>query len=153
MSNIEKILQDRGYSLDLPDNVNAYVGYTVAGNLVIISGQLPMKDGKPQYIGKLGKDISFEDAQNAARLCLVNIIAQLKKACAGDLGRVKQALRLGVLVNATEDYTEHPKVANAASEMLVELFGENGKHARAAYGTSGLPLGVAVEIEAMFEIA
>lgn len=131
-----------------------YVPYAVSGNMVSISGQLPMKDGKPQDIGKVGKDISIEQAQGTAKLCGINILSHLKAACGGDLGRVKRCVRLGVFVNSTEDFTDQPKVANGVSDMMVEIFGkEIGSHSRAAVGVAQLPFGVAVEVEALFEIA
>lgn len=130
-----------------------YVPYAISGNLVSISGQLPMKDGKPQDIGKVGAGISIEQAQGTARLCGVNILSHLKAACGGDLSRVKRCVRLGVYVNSTEDFVEQPKVANGVSDMIVEIFGDAGKHSRAAVGVAQLPFGVAVEVEALFEIA
>ncbi len=130
-----------------------YVPVQRAGNVVVVSGQLPMRDGKPHYIGKLGKDISEEDAKACAALCGLNVLAQLE-AFIGDLDKVKQLVRLGVFVNATDDYTAHPAIANGASDLMVEVFGkEKGAHARAAVGVSGLPFGVSVEVEAMFEVA
>lgn len=131
-----------------------YVPYVVSGNMVSISGQLPMKDGKPQDIGKVGKDISIEQAQGTAKLCGINILSHLKAACGGDLSRVKRCVRLGVFVNSTEDFTDQPKVANGVSDMMVAIFGkEIGAHSRAAVGVAQLPFGVAVEVEALFEIA
>jgi len=130
-----------------------YVPYVVFGNLVSISGQLPMKDGKPQDIGKVGKDLTVEQAQGTARLCGINILSHLKAACDGDLSRVKRCVRLGVFVNSTEDFVDQPKVANGISDMIVGIFGDAGKHSRAAVGVSQLPFGVAVEVEALFEIA
>ena len=111
-----------------------------------------MLDGKPQFIGKLGKDISIEDGQKCARICGINILAHLKNACDGDLDRVKQCLRLGVFVNSTESFLDHPKVANGVSDMMVEIFGDKGKHARFAVGVAQLPFGVAVEVDATFEL-
>lgn len=142
--------------IDIPDSVPpaaAYVPYTVSGNQVIISGQLPMRNGKPEGIGKLGKDVSIEQGQAVARQCGINVLSHLKAACGGDLTRVKKCLRLGVFVNSTEDFTDQPKVANGVSEMMMALFGDAGKHARAAVGVAQLPFGVAVEVEATFEIA
>jgi enamine deaminase RidA (YjgF/YER057c/UK114 family) len=130
-----------------------YVPYVVVGNLVIISGQLPIKDGKPQDIGKVGKEFTAEQAQATAKLCGINILTHLKGACGGDLGRVKRCVRLGVFVNSTDGFTDQPKVANGVSDLMVAVFGEAGKHARAAVGVGQLPLGVAVEVDAMFEIA
>ena len=129
-----------------------YVPYMVSGNLVSISGQLPMKDGKPQDIGKVGKNITLEQAQGTAKLCGINILSHLRAACGGDLSRVKRCVRLGVYVNSTEDFTDQPKVANGVSDMMVEIFGDAGKHSRAAVGVAQLPFGVAVEVEALFEI-
>ena len=130
-----------------------YVPTQTLGNQLIVSGQLPMKEGKPQFIGKVGREFSIEQGQECARLCGVNILAHVKNAIGGDWGKVKKLVRLGVFVNAPDDFTEHPKVANGVSDMMVALFGEHGKHARAAVGVSGLPFGVAVEVEAIFELA
>lgn len=130
-----------------------YIPYTVVGNLVFISGQLPMKDGKPQDIGKVGKEFTVEQAQATAALCGINILAQLKSACGGNLSRVKRCVRLGVFVASAPGFTDQPKVANGASDLMVAVFGEAGKHARAAVGVSELPFGVAVEVDAIFEIA
>ena len=130
-----------------------YVPYTVAGNLVVVSGQVTLWGGKVEYVGKLGRDIGVEDGQKAARLCALNILTHLKTACGGDLDRVKRVLRLGGFVNCTPDFTEMPQVVNGASNLMVEVFGDAGRHARAAVGMSSLPAGVAVEVEATFEIA
>jgi enamine deaminase RidA (YjgF/YER057c/UK114 family) len=129
-----------------------YIPYSVVGNMVYISGQLPMKDGKPQDIGHVGKDFTAEQAQATARQCGINIIAQLKAACGGDLSRVKKCVRLGVFVASAPGFTEQPKVANGVSDLMVAVFGDAGKHARAAVGVSELPFGVAVEVDAIFEI-
>lgn len=153
-STVQKKLESLG--LTLPEAVMpaaAYVPFTVSGNHVFVSGQLPMKDGKPQDIGKVGREFTIEQAQETARLCGLNILAHLKSACGGDLDRVKRVLRLGVFVNSTEDFTDQPKVANGVSEMMVQLFGEAGKHARFAVGVSQLPFGVAVEVDGTFEVA
>jgi len=131
-----------------------YVPYVVTGNMVTISGQLPMKDGKPQDIGKVGREFTVEQAQGTARLCGINILSHLKAACGGDLSKVKRCVRLGVFVNSTEDFVDQPKVANGISDMMVGIFGkEIGSHSRAAVGVAQLPFGVAVEVEASFEIA
>ncbi len=131
-----------------------YVPYAISGNLVSISGQLPMKDGKPQDIGKVGREFSVEQGQGTAKLCGINILSHLKAACGGDLSKVKRCVRLGVFVNSTEDFVDQPKVANGISDMMVEIFGkEIGSHSRAAVGVAQLPFGVAVEVEALFEIA
>jgi enamine deaminase RidA (YjgF/YER057c/UK114 family) len=130
-----------------------YVPFTRSGSLVVVSGQVSVRNGKPEFVGKLGAGISVADGQQAAKLCALNILAHLKTACDGDLDRVKRVLRLGGFVNCTPEFTEMPQVVNGASNLMVEVFGEAGKHARAAVGVSSLPLGVAVEVEAMFEIA
>lgn len=152
-SAIEKKLSSMNVELPqatLP--VANYVPFTISGNLVFVSGQLPMKDGKPQMIGKVGKEFTVEQAQQAAKLCGINLLSQLRVACNGDLGRVKRCLRLGVFVNSAAGFTDQPKVANGVSDFMVEVFGDAGRHARAAVGVSELPLGVAVEVDATFEI-
>ncbi len=130
-----------------------YVGYVQAGNLVFISGQVPIKDGKFQFQGKLGESMSVEDAQAAARLCAINVIAQAKAACGGDLDRVTRVVKLTGFVNSTGDFTDQPKVINGASDLMVEVFGDKGRHSRAAVSAAALPAGVAVEVEAVVEIA
>lgn len=129
-----------------------YVGYVQTGNTVVISGQLPVKDGAFQYIGKVGADISIEQGQEAAQLCVLNILAQINDAVGGNLDRVKRCVRLGVFVNGTPEFTDHPKIANGASDLIVSVFGDKGKHARVAMGIGSLPFGVAVEVEALFEV-
>lgn len=132
-----------------------YVPYVVTGNLVVISGQITMENGELKYLGTVGPEkdnIDTDTAYQAARLCGLNLIAQLKEACGGDLDRVKRVVRLGGFVNCTPDYTDHPKVINGASDLMAEVFGDAGKHARAAVGVASLPLGVSVEVDGMFEI-
>ncbi len=154
MSKIEQRLTGLGIQLpDPPVPVASYIPYTISGNLVFISGQIPVADGEPRFIGRLGADISLEDARAAAQLCALNLIAQLKQACGGDLNRARRCLRLGVFVNATPDFTRHPEVANGASDFIVQLMGDDGRHARAAVGASSLPRGVSVEVEGLFEIS
>jgi len=146
----------RELGIELPQAsppVANYVPYTISGNLVIVSGQISVWGGKPLCAGKLGRDVSIEDGERAARICALNILAHLKTACGGDLDRVKRVLRLGGFVNCTADFTEMPQVVNGASNVMVEVFGDAGKHARAAVGVASLPLGVSVEVEAMFELA
>lgn len=130
-----------------------YVPYVVSQNMVFVSGTLPMKDGKPQDIGHVGKEFTVEQAQATAKLCGINILAHLKAACGGDLDRVKRVIRLGVFVASAPGFTDQPKVANGVSDMMVAIFGEAGKHARFAVGVAELPFGVAVEVDATFEIA
>ena len=152
---IETKLNNMG--ITLPESIPpaaSYVPYSITGNLVVISGQLPMRDGKAQYIGKVGREFSVEEGQDCARICGENILAHVKAACDGDLSRVTKCVRLGIFVNTTSEATDQPVVANGISDMFVEIFGkEVGAHARAAVGVGSLPFGVAVEVEAMFEIA
>lgn len=130
-----------------------YVPYTRTGTLLMISGQLPMVDGKLAYTGKLGATVTLEAGQEAAKVCAINILAQANAALNGDLGRVKQCLRLGGFVASTPDFTQQPQVINGASNFMVDVLGDAGKHARAAVGVSVLPFDAAVEIDAMFEVA
>ena len=141
--------------IELPEAaapVANYVGYVVSGNHVYISGQVTVEGGAFKHIGKLGQDIDVEEGARAARLCAINILSQLKAACGGDLDRVVRCVKLGGFVNATPDFTDHPKVINGASDLMVEVFGDKGRHARFAMGAGSLPLGIAVEIDALFEI-
>ena len=131
--------------------VAVYVPVVEAGGFAHLSGQLPFKDGK-LVTGRLGDGVSLEEGQEAARLCGLMIVAQLKKHL-GDLGRVKRIVKLGVFVNSHGDFTDQPKVANGASELMGALFGEAGRHARSAVGVPVLPLGAAVEIDAIVEVA
>jgi enamine deaminase RidA (YjgF/YER057c/UK114 family) len=146
----------RELGIELPQAtapVANYVPYTIAGNLVLVSGQVTLRGGKVEYVGKLGREIGIEDGQKAARLCALNILTHLKNACGGDLDRVKRVVRLGGFVNCTPEFVDQPQVVNGASDLMAEVFGDAGRHARAAVGVVSLPLGVAVEVEAMFEIA
>ena len=136
-----------------PAPVASYVPYVISGKQVFISGQITLAADGLKYVGIVGKDISLEDGQAAARLCAINLIAQLKAACDGDLDKVKRCVKLGVFVNAVPGYDKHPEVANGASNLMVDVFGDAGKHARAAVGAGSLPRNVAVEVEAVFEIA
>ncbi len=129
-----------------------YVPYTVSGKLVTVSGQVSVRHGKPEFVGKLGAGISVDEGQAAAKLCALNILAHVKTACGGDLDKVKRVLRLGGFVNCTPEFTEMPQVVNGASDLMVAVFGDAGKHARAAVGVTSLPLGVAVEVEATVEL-
>ncbi|MCD1632172.1 RidA family protein [Martelella mediterranea] len=130
-----------------------YVPYVISGNLLYISGQLPTEAGRMVAAGHLGANVSLEDGQKAARACAINIIAQAKAALGGDLGRVTRILRINGFVASTPDFTEQHLVINGASDLLAEVFGEAGKHSRAAVGMAALPLGAAVEIDAILEIA
>jgi len=141
--------------LTIPDTVAPVANYVPAvrtGDLVVVSGQIPLVDGKPTFTGLLGETLSVEQGQAAARQCAINLVAQIRAACDGDLDRVARVVRLGVFVAATPDFTDHPKVANGASDLMVEVFGDLGRHARAAVGCSSLPLGVPVEVEGLIQV-
>ncbi len=135
-----------------PDPVGAYVAFKKIGNLLFISGQLPISSDGKMITGKIGKDLQLQDGQNASKLCVLNILAQVKKALSGDLDKVKNCIKITGFVNSTDDFKDQPKVINPASETLSNVFGTKGKHARAAVSTNSLPLGAAVEIDAIFEI-
>jgi len=128
-----------------------YVPFIITANLIFVSGQLPMQDGAVRYKGSVGTDISAQDAQEAAKLCAINLIAQAKAACDGDLDRIKRVVKLTGFVASGPSFTDHPTVVNGASDLMVNVFGDYGRHSRAAVGSSSLPLGAAVEIEAIFE--
>ena len=150
---IEAKLKEMGHELpEVSMPAANYMPCSVEGNTIIVSGTLPMLDGKPQFVGKVGGDISMEDAQACARLCALNILAHVKNALGGDLDKLDRLLRVGVFVNSVENYTQQPQVANGVSDFMVELLGDAGKHARFAVGVSGLPFGVAVEVDATFTI-
>ncbi len=151
---IDARLQELG--IELPEAAAPaanYVPYVVSGNHVFVAGQITIYNGEIQYVGKLGRDYGVEEGEAAARLCALNIIAQVKAACGGDLDRVVRCLRLGGFVNSTADFTDQPEVINGASNLMVEVFGDKGKHSRAAVSAASLPRGVAVEVDAVFEIS
>jgi enamine deaminase RidA (YjgF/YER057c/UK114 family) len=151
--NIEARLKELGIALPAAAApVANYVPYVISGNLVFVSGQVPVAGGEMQLPGRVGEDLSAEDGQQAARLCALGLLAQLKAAAGGDLDRVSQIIRLGGFVNCTADFTELPLVMNGASNLMVEVFGDKGRHARAAVGCPSLPMGAAVEIDGIFEI-
>ncbi|EJN08795.1 RidA family protein [Herbaspirillum sp. YR522] len=130
----------------------AYVMYAQTGNTVFLSGHLAKQDGKV-WVGQLGRDIGTDDAKQAARAVAIDLIATLQAACGGDLTRVKRIVKLMSLVNSTGEFTEHHLVTNGASELIGEVFGDAGKHARSAFGVAQLPMGACVEIEMIAEIA
>ena len=151
---IEKKLQELGITLPTPMAPLAnYVPFVRTGDLVVVSGQVPAVDGKIAVTGKVGEGLSVEQGQHAARLCFINILVHLKSACGGDLDRVQQVVRLGGFVAAPASFTQHPLVINGASDLAVAVFGEAGRHARAAVGVPSLPGDSAVEVEGMFRIA
>lgn len=136
-----------------PNPVAAYLPYQKTGNLVIISGQIPIADGQLLCIGTVPDQVPPDKAVAAARLCGLNMLAVLQEACEGDLNRVTQVVRLGIFVASQTGFTAQPTIANAVSELMVSVFGETrGRHARAAVGSVALPLGAPVEVEGMFEI-
>ena len=149
----ETRLVELGIELPNPSTPAAnYVPFVQVGDLVYISGQISM-DANGLVKGKLGDGFSLDDAYAAARLCGINLITQVRAACGGDLDRLVRVVKLNGFVNATPDFTDHPKVINGTSDLMVEVFGDQGRHARAAVGSSSLPLGVAVEVEGIFQIA
>jgi enamine deaminase RidA (YjgF/YER057c/UK114 family) len=150
---VEAKLSELGLELPpAPRPAANYVGAAQAGNLLFISGHGPTKDGKFAYIGKVGKDLSTEEGYAAARLVALNCLASAKTVI-GDLDRITRVVKILGMVNCTEDFGEQPKVINGASDLLVHLFGDSGRHARSAVGMQALPFGIAVEIEMIFEVA
>jgi len=146
-------LKDLGITLPAPPApVAAYVPFTISGKQVFIAGQLPLLDGKLLHPGHLGGTVSVEQGQAAARQCAINLLAQLK-AAAGDLERVTACLKLGVFISASADFTQHPEVANGASELIAAVLGDAGNHARSSVGVPSLPRGASVEVDAVFEIS
>ena len=135
-----------------PDPVGSYVAYKKTANLLFISGQISIDVNGKITKGKLGKELSIEEGRAAAKLCAINIIAQAKKACNEKLENISNCIKLTGYVNSTNEFTDQPKVINAASELIFAVFGENCKHTRVAISTNSLPLGAAVEIDAIFEL-
>lgn len=153
-TDIETRLKELGLTLPEPAApAFSYVPFTRTGNLVFVSGQVPVQDGKVAMTGKLGEAVSLEDGQKAARICALNLLAHVKSACGGDLSRLKKVLKLTVFIASAPAFSDQPKVANGASDLFVDLFGEAGKHSRSAVGMAALPLDVPVEVEGIFELA
>ena len=151
--NIEKKLKELNIELpNAPDPVGTYVAFKKVNNLLFISGQLPISSDGKIIKGQIGKDLTLEDGQKASKLCVINILAQAKKALNGDLNNIKNCVKITGFVNSTDDFKNQPKVINPASETLSAVFGDKGKHARVAISANSLPLGAAVEIDAIFEI-
>ena len=132
--------------------VGSYVATKISGNLLFISGQISISDGGDLIKGKVGKELSTQDGYEAAKRCGLSIVAQAKVACDGDLSKIKSCVKLTGFVNSTEDFIEQPKVINGASDLIAAIFGDAGMHTRAAVSTNSLPLGVSVEVDAIFEI-
>jgi len=137
---------------DAPDPVGSYVATKIAGKFLYVSGQVSINE-KGEFIkGKVGKELNLEEGYEAAKRCALNIIAQCKKACGSDLSKIKSCIKLTGYVNSTDNFTDQPKIINGASDLISSLFGEIGKHTRAAVSVNSLPLGVAVEVDAIFEL-
>ena len=135
-----------------PAPVGSYVATKIVGKLLYISGQISINNNGELIKGKLGKELKTEDGYKAAERCALNIVAQVKQACNDDLTKIKSCIKLTGFVNSTEDFTEQPKVVNGASDTIAKIFGDAGMHTRAAVSTNSLPLGVAVEVDAIFEL-
>ena len=151
--NIETRLAELGITLPPPViPIANYVPFVITGNLVVVSGQIPVRDGKVAYTGKISQGMSINDGQDAARLCFINVLVQLKAACYGNLDRVRRVVRLGGFVSAPPDFTAHAQVMNGASDLAVAVFGNNGRHARSTIGVPSLPADALVEVEGLFEI-
>ena len=143
-------------NLKLPearDPVGSYVASKIIGKMLFISGQISISANGDLIKGKIGKDLTTEDGYEAAKRCGLSIISQVKKACNGDLTKIKSCVKLTGFVNSTEDFTEQPKVINGASDLIVTVFGDAGMHTRAAVSANSLPLGVSVEVDAIFELS
>lgn len=150
------MIEEKLLSLDImlpspPAPAGSYVPVVVSGNLAFVAGQIPLEAGQVKFGGKVGKDLAVEAGQEAARLCTINALAQLKVAL-GSLDRIKRVVKVTGFINCEPSFSDHPKVINGASDLLVQVFGDKGKHARAAVGVSSLPLQSAVEVEFIVEI-
>jgi enamine deaminase RidA (YjgF/YER057c/UK114 family) len=146
-------LAELGIVLSTPAKpVANYLPYVITGDLVVCSGQIPLRDGKVAFTGKLGANVSVETGVEAAKLCFFNLLANLNAAVDGDLSRVQQVVRLGGFIACTPDFTQHAAVMNGASDLAVAVFGDAGRHARSTVGVPSLPLDSAVEVEGIFRI-
>ena len=145
----------KNLGLNIPELQKAlanYVPYKIVGKTMYISGQAPVQNGELIYKGKVGSDITIEDGIKAARLCVTNIIAAVKTGLEGDWSKLDSFVKLTGFVNCQDDFTDQPKIINGASDMLVDIFGDKGRHARVAVGSNALPLGIAVEIDAIVQL-
>ena len=143
------------FGLELPSIAGpegSYLGYSKLGRSLYVSGQHPVSQGKPSYVGRVGREVSVEDAKAAAGLCALNVLAQLADGCAYNFDAVRRCVRVGVFVNAERGFSEHPFVADGASELILEVLGDRGRHARAAIGVASLSFDVPVEVDALFEV-
>ena len=149
----EKKIKELGLTLpEAKAPVGNYVATKIADKLLFISGQISIDENGGLIKGKIGKDLDTEAGYNAAKRCALSIVSQVKKACDGDLSKIKSCIKLTGFVNSTEDFTDQPKVLNGASDLIASIFGDDGMHARAAVSTNRLPLGVSVEVDAIFEL-
>ena len=149
----EENIKNLGLNIpELPKALANYVPYKIAGKTMYISGQAPVQNGELIYKGKVGSDITIEDGIKAARLCVTNIIAAVKTGLEGDWDKLDSFVKLTGFVNCQDDFTDQPKIINGASDMLVEIFGDQGRHARVAVGSNALPLGISVEIDAIVQL-
>ncbi|MGH1456482.1 MAG: RidA family protein [Alphaproteobacteria bacterium] len=152
--NITTKLKELGFSLPKVAAPAAnYVPYVISGNMVFVSGQIPFLNGEKMHIGRVGENLTTQDGVQAAQACALNILAQVNEAVGGDWSRVRRCVKLGGFVNCTSDFIDQPVVINGASNLIADAMGDAGQHARFAVGAPSLPLGVAVEIDAVFEIA
>ncbi len=135
-----------------PDPVGSYVATKIVGKFLYISGQISINEKGKLIKGKVGKELNLEEGYEAAKRCALNIVSQAKKSCGGDLSKIKSCIKLTGYVNSTNDFTEQPKIINGASDLISSVFGDIGKHTRAAVSVNSLPLGVAVEVDAIFEL-
>ena len=149
----EENIKNLGLNIpELPKALANYVPYKIVGKTMYVSGQAPVQNGELIYKGKVGSDITIEDGIKAARLCVTNIIAAVKTGLEGDWGKLDSFVKLTGFVNCQDDFTDQPKIINGASDMLVEIFGDQGRHARVAVGSNALPLGISVEIDAIVQL-
>ena len=153
MHSFEENIKNLGLNIpELPKALANYVPYKIVGKTMYISGQAPVHNGELIYKGKVGSDITVEDGIKAARLCVTNIIAAVKTGLEGDWGKLDSFVKLTGYVNCQDTFTDQPKIINGASDMLVEIFGDQGRHSRVAVGSNALPLGIAVEIDAIIQL-
>ena len=153
MSKIASRIKELG--IELPNAASPaanYIPFVLSGNQVVISGQIPFWNGELVGVGKLGSNLTVEEGGKIARICGLNLLAQLQAACGGDLDRVSRVVKLGGFVNCIDTFTDQPEVINGASDLMVEVFGDKGRHARFAVGVGSLPRGVAVEVDGVFEL-
>jgi enamine deaminase RidA (YjgF/YER057c/UK114 family) len=150
---IEARLQELGLDIPTPAAPAAnYAPFVVSGRLVFLAGQITLWNGELKHVGKLGAEFGVKEGQEAARVCALNLIAQAKAACDGDLDRVVRWIRISGFINGTPDFTDQAKVMNGASDLLVQVFGERGHHVRTSVGVAALPFNVAVEVDGVLEI-